>query len=275
VTGYLDRLVARAAGRAPSGLTPRRRSRYEDAGAGNDGFLVVDAESAAAPSPPTVATREPSSVPTGAPPDERAAPATPPTRPEAAGRGDTGEARPNRAHDDGRSDSGATIDTTTAGAQVVAADVATAPVSVDVASARRGAPAAPAEAPSPSLREEGARAPTAVAEAGTVVQRAAVPDGVATTRLRSAPAESGAPEVTDADDAPAAWPLATSTRSTGPRRHGPTPATSEPVVVEVTIGRVEIRAIPDPAPAAAPRTSSAPPLGDYLRERAGAKGRGR
>jgi hypothetical protein len=276
VTGYLDRLVARAAGQSPSGLTPRRRSRYEDAIAGGDGFQVVDAERVDAE---RVARRSaaPGGVPglsslaRGVERVERASPAESPRRAAPNSPGDASVARSDRAPDDLRRDTRPAIEPAAGEDQPVAAGTVAAPAPVHDAPANP-VHVAPGEGALPSPLEAGGVTPTASAHPVPLVHRAGVPDHVATTRDATSSREPGSLEGADAVEAPAVWPLTTSDRpARGTRRGGPTAATKEPVVVEVTIGRVEIRAAPELAPAVT-TTSSAPPLADYLRDRARATG---
>jgi hypothetical protein len=270
VTGYLDRLVARASGQSPSGLTPRRRSRYEDAAAGGDGFQVVEGERAAPRSLAPESTPA-ASMPAAEVHDEVASPSEAPRRAADDARVEAAP-RSDRPPDDLRHDQGAVIEVAAArgeqGAVVTPIAVTASAEPAPTPPARVAPDSAPASAP----RAAGTVTTSAVAAATTTTaRRDDVPAASATTRLSSTSGEA-APDDRDADEAPTAWPITSSARAgRGARRQPATAPATEPVVVEVTIGRVEIRAVPEPAPAAAP-TSSAPPLSDYLRDRARATG---
>ena len=225
-----------------------------------------EAERVAPPPLTQVALREPAPPAAEMTLDEGASPAESPPGATPDRPGEAVAARSGQAPHETRPDRGPAIEPPPAADRPVIAPAAVAAASVD-ATPTEATRIAPEEAPSPRVGARGVTS-TSVAEAPPVALRAGVSEGVATTRLASTPPDAAAGEVADADEAAAVWPLATSSRQMrSTRRHGPAAPPSEPVVVEVTIGRVEIRAVPDPAPAVQ-RTSAAPPLSDYLRDRA-------
>jgi hypothetical protein len=272
MTGYLDRLVARGTGQAPSGLTPRRRSRYEDGSGVADGFRVEEAERV---TPPVLGSGPPAATQRAVADQgltDQASPADPTTRAAGPDRVDA----PSPAH--AVPDDFPPGQRAPAGPPLAAVEQTT---SIQVpGEATTSLDAAPAQA----VHAERAASPsTAPRTTASVALAAAAPGsshavphtdiGPSPATIRLASTSDDTTRVDGGDvDPPAAWPLTASARPLrGGRRQAAEPGATEPVVVEVTIGRVEIRAVPEPAPVAA-RTSSAPPLSDYLRDRAHTNG---
>jgi hypothetical protein len=270
VTGYLDRLVARAAG-GVGGLAPRRRSRFE---ATPDGPLSVEPVEPVEPTAAAGTVPSPGVMAVGAvASDPHRPPGTLPSTvvPSAAttDRGDAPKrssrmvvrAVPSIPAGEARSAPPAPTPRLASGppATLVASSLAQAPLPAERRPAAAGPPRQPDGAnvrdiaPVAYRRTHGSEK----SAGSTIVAPSAVQDLAATEALE----RDGHPPGRVASPGVQRSPL-----RTAPARAD----LAEPVLVEVTIGRVEIRAVQEPGPTTA-LSSSAPSLSDYLRDRRGAR----
>ncbi|MET4726679.1 hypothetical protein ABIE09_000450 [Lysobacter enzymogenes] len=283
MNGFLRHIVRRAQGQAP--VLERRRpslyeSRQEPAAEANEAIgtqaaaTAVETRRAFEPESARTAPRAPVAV--SEPVADKAVPQNIDTPPPALPRAAT-----TPAPTSGPATLIESIQTLRETVVAVSAN-ATAPNQTPQPPRRDTTPAATIDAPTIRPQRDATPSPTALRSPPSVATRASAADPRPAQAQTPAPppAAASAPARAPAPPPPLPAPARLAARDAAPaavahpaRRNAPAaPAPVAPAPVQVSIGRVEIRAgAPAATPAAAPRRNGAPALGldDYLRQRHG------